>query len=360
MRADRARCSSSRSGLVGVIVDAGVLHETRFRGRIGAAPVEIGWTVRPPAATKRSVLKADITAEVVRCLIAEQFPEWAGLEIRPVPLDGWDNTTFRLGERMSVRLPSHKMYVEQIDKEHRWLPVLAGQLPVPIPRPIAKGRPGCGFPAPWSVYGWIDGQPAAVVGVDDPDRLAGELVAFIAALHRADPTGGPPPGPHSFNRGGPVAAWDAQTRQTIEVLAGEIDAGGALAVWEAALAAEWAGPDVWVHGDITGSNLLLDNGRLCGVIDFGCAAVGDPACDLTAAWTMFGGTSRRRFIRGLGLDDGTWSRARGWALWKALIDIPGRPPDDPGRSGARFGWRWDAPGVVDHVVSDHRSASGSA
>jgi aminoglycoside phosphotransferase (APT) family kinase protein len=302
------------------------------------------------------VRKAETTVDVVSCLISEQFPQWAELDVRPVALDGWDNTTFRLGEDMSVRLPSHKMYVPQIDKEHRWLPVLAAQLPDPIPRPIAKGEPGCGFPAPWSIYSWLKGEPGAVVGVTNYDRLADDLGHFLAALQRADTADGPPPGPHSFNRGGPVSAWDEQTRSTIHQLTDEIDLNGALDVWDAALAAEWRGPAVWVHGDVTGSNLLLCDDRLCGVIDFGCAAVGDPACDLTAAWTMFEGTSRDRFMAALPFDQGTWARARGWALWKALIDIPGRPLDDPGRTGARFGWRWDAPGVIGQVIADFRSA----
>jgi aminoglycoside phosphotransferase (APT) family kinase protein len=305
------------------------------------------------------VRKAEITVEVVSCLIAEQFPQWVDLEVRPVALDGWDNTTFRLGEEMSVRLPSHKMYVPQIDKEHRWLPVLASQLPVPIPRPIAKGAPGCGFPAPWSIYGWLQGEPAAIVGVIDRDRLAEDLGAFLAALQAVDADGGPPPGSHSFNRGGPVSVWDEQTRATIGELGNEIDVDGATEVWEAALAHEWTGPSVWAHGDVTGSNLLLCGDRLCGVIDFGCSAAGDPACDLTPAWTMFEGTSRERFKAMLPLDDGAWARARGWALWKALIAIPGRPADDAGRTGARFGWRWDAHGVIDHVIADHRLSAAN-
>jgi len=300
------------------------------------------------------VRKPDITVDVVSCLIAEQFPQWADLPIRPVALDGWDNTTFRLGNTMSVRLPSHKMYVPQIDKEHRWLPTLARHLPLPIPTPIAKGEPGCGFPAPWSIYGWLEGEPAALVGVRDRDRLADDLASFIRALQRASTEEGPPAGPHSFNRGGPVTAWDEQTRATIDQLVGQIDVEGAVAVWEAATTMAWRGPDVWVHGDVTGSNLLMRDDRLCGVIDFGCSAVGDPACDLTAAWTMFDGSSRCRFVEGVDCDEGTWARARGWALWKALIDIPGKPADDPGRTGARFGWRWDAPGVVDQVITDFR------
>jgi aminoglycoside phosphotransferase (APT) family kinase protein len=305
------------------------------------------------------VRKADISAELVSCLISTQFPQWTGLEIRPVALDGWDNTTFRLGQDKCVRLPSHEMYVPQIDKEHRWLPVLGPQLPFRVPRPIAKGRAGCGFPRPWSIYEWLDGDAAAVVGVADDDRLAEDLGRFLVALQRAHTNGGPASGPHSCNRGGPVSAWDEQTRSIIGTLAGEIDVDGATEVWDAALAAEWEGPDVWVHGDITGSNLLLCDGHLCGVIDFGCAAVGDPACDLTAAWTMFEGTSQERFMSALPLDQGTWARARGWALWKALIDIPGRPLDDPGRTGARFGWRRDAPGVIGQVIADYRPRKGA-
>jgi len=301
------------------------------------------------------VKKGEITVAIVSCLIAEQFPQWAELEIRPVELDGWDNTTFRLGDAMSVRLPSHKRYVPQIDKEHRWLPVLAPQLPLPIPRPIAVGAPGCGFPARWSIYEWLDGEPATTIDVTELDLLADDIASFLVALQRAGTADGPPPGAHSANRGGPVAVWDEQTRTLIDLIGEQVDAEGATTVWDAALATPWSGPDVWVHGDVTGSNLLMRDGRLCGVIDFGCAAVGDPACDLTITWTMFEGESRDRFVRALALDDGTWARARGWALWKALLDVPAQA-NDPGRTGARFGWRWDSLGVIEQVIADHHSA----
>lgn len=302
--------------------------------------------------------KRDITIDVVSCLIAEQFPQWADLPIRPVDLDGWDNATFRLGDDKSVRLPSHEMYVPQIDKEHRWLPVLAPHLPLPIPRPIATGAPGCGFPTAWSIYGWIDGEPAATAGVTDHDRLADDLAAFLLALRGAPTDDGPAPGVHSATRGGPVSAWDDHTRSTIAELGDRIDADGALSVWAAAIApgAAWTGPDVWVHGDVSGSNVVMVDDRLAGVIDFGCAAVGDPACDLTPAWTLFEGPSRRRFVEALPDDDATWARARGWALWKAAIAIPGRPADDPGRAGTRFGWRGSADTIVADVIADHRSA----
>ncbi len=149
-----------------------------------------------------------------------------------------------------------------------------------------------------------------------------------------------------------MSAWDEQTRSAIDQLADEIDVESALKVWDAALAADRRGPAVWVHGDVTGSNLLVLEDRLSGVIDFGCSAVGDPACDLTAAWTMFEGSSRERFMRALPFDAGTWARARGWALWKAVINIPGRPADDPRRTGTLWGWRRDALGVVRQVVAE--------
>jgi aminoglycoside phosphotransferase (APT) family kinase protein len=302
------------------------------------------------------VRKEDITVDVVACLIREQFPDWAGLEIRTVALDGWDNTTFRLGDEMSVRLPSHERYVPQIAKEHRWLPVLAEHLPLPIPTPVATGVPACGFPRAWSIYRWLDGEPAALVGVRDLDRLAVDLGDFLTALHRVPIDDGPAPGPHSFDRGGPVAVWDDATRGAINQLEGRIDTSGALEVWEAAVAAPlWTGPDVWVHGDMMPANLIVRDDRLCGVIDFGCSAIGDPACDLTIAWTTFEGSSRTRFMQSVPVDRGAWARARGWALWKAVVALPTLPEDDPRNDGTRFGWRWTAIGVVDQIITAFRA-----
>jgi stearoyl-CoA desaturase (Delta-9 desaturase) len=95
--------------------------------------------------------KRNITPAVGARLVAAQFPQWADLPVVPVALNGWDNTTFRLGDELCVRLPSADAYVAQVEKEHRWLPVLARQLPLPIPEPVAVGRPGGGFPRPWSL-----------------------------------------------------------------------------------------------------------------------------------------------------------------------------------------------------------------
>lgn len=299
--------------------------------------------------------KDDITAAVVSCLVREQFPQWADLEIRPVDLDGWDNTTFRLGSDMCVRLPSAEPYVAQIDKEHHWLPILASHLRYPIPHAVAKGEPGCGFPRPWSIYGWLHGESAALTPVRDRERLADDLAAFLTTLQQVPATDGPPAGPHSFSRGGPVSVWDAETRAAIEYLGGRIDAHGAREVWDRALASSWTGPDVWVHGDMAPSNFLVSDDQLCGVIDFGCSAVGDPACDLTLAWTVFDGESRRRFMRAVPVDNDTWDRARGWALWKAVVALPALPEDDPRNNGSRYGWHWTALGVVDQLITEFRS-----
>lgn len=299
--------------------------------------------------------KADITPEVVSRLVQSQFPWWAQLPVTPVELDGWDNTTFRLGSTMSVRLPSHDIYVAQIDKEHHWLPRLASHLPLPIPEPLAKGAPTREFPRPWSVYCWHEGATATVDRVGDLATFASDLAAFLTALYGCDTNGGPPAGAHSFNRGGPLLAWDVQTREALDSLNGVIDTTSAAAVWDTALAAEGRNPPVWVHGDVTGANLLVVEGRLSAVIDFGCSAVGDPACDTTIAWTFLSGASRATFTSRLALDEATWARGRGWALWKAIIELPKdvKRPGHAARSARRFGWRCSPAELVSDLIEDH-------
>ena len=295
--------------------------------------------------------KVEITAAVAAALVREQFPKWAELPVVPVDVDGWDNTTFRLGDELSVRLPSADRYVAQVTKEHQWLPVLAPQLPLPIPQPVAKGRPGCGYPRPWSIYRWIDGEPARPEGVADLPAFAANLAGFLVALHSIDARDGPVAGAHSFYRGGPVNTYDAETRDAIDALAGVVDAAAAMRTWEAALAADWAGPARWVHGDMAASNLLVVRGELAAVIDFGCAAVGDPACDLVIAWTLFSGASRDNFVTALDLDDSMWARARGWALWKALITLRTHPADAD-HVARRFGWRVSAAELIEDLIAE--------
>jgi aminoglycoside phosphotransferase (APT) family kinase protein len=246
-----------------------------------------------------------------------------------------------------VRLPSAAGYAEQVAKEQHWLPRLAPLLPLPIPAPLGKGRPGEGYPWPWSIYRWLDGEPASAGGIVDLRRFAVDVAAFLVALQRVDATGGPPAGPHNFHRGGPPGFYATETRQAIVALDGRIDTAAATGVWQAALAATWQGPPVWFHGDIAVGNLLLQQGRLSAVIDFGTSGVGDPACDLAIAWTLFAGDSREAFRAALPLDPGTWARGRGWALWKALIVHAGLPRTNSREAEA-------SRRVIAEVLADHR------
>lgn len=271
--------------------------------------------------------------------------------IEPVSLDGWDNSTYRLGEHLSVRLPNGDSYTPQVEKEHRWLPVLAPQLPLAIPEPVAIGAAAADFPRPWSIRRWIDGEPAATASAAR-HHVAERLGAFLRALHRVDAGKGPAAGPHSFFRGGSLQTYDEETRQAIRSLGGEIDGSAAAAAWENALGSRWRQPRVWVHGDMAPSNLIVRGSELVAVIDFGCSAVGDPACDLVIAWTFFDPSEREHFKSAVRLDDDTWDRARGWAIWKALQVLA---HDLTGRTSAvdavrRFGWRVEANALIEELT----------
>lgn len=278
-------------------------------------------------------LRPHLDAAVVRRLIDVQFPAWSGLPIRSVEHDGWDHRTFRLGDELSVRLPSAEGYSEQVAKEQRWLPRLAPVLPLPIPQPVAEGAPTEEYPLPWSVYRWLPGRPAVLHGDVSRDAALAEAIgAFLVALRTAPTAGAPGPGTHNFFRGAPPEVYGEEALAAFPVL-GERDAARARALWAEATASRWDASPVWFHGDVAPGNLLLDaSGALSAVIDFGTSGVGDPACDLVPAWTMFEGEARSAFVAAVGLDDATWSRARGWALWKAAITVRDRPGDAEARA----------------------------
>lgn len=266
-----------------------------------------------------------IDEHLARRLVDDQFPRWAHLPVVPVAAGGVDNRTFRLGDALTVRMPSAAHYAEQVDKEQRWLPVLAPRLPLPIPAPVARGAPGHGYPYHWSVLRWIDGETARASSIGDLGAFAADVAAFLVALRGIDPAGGPPPGAHNFHRGGPLSTYAGETLAVIDRLDTRIERAAARAVWDEAMAANWSGDPVWFHGDVASGNLLVHDGRLAAVIDFGCSGVGDPACDTVLAWTLLDAPGRAAFRAALGVDAGTWARGRGWALWKALITLP----DDP-------------------------------
>lgn len=260
-------------------------------------------------------------ASLVRRLLAGQFPQWADLAIERVRSAGTDNAIYRVGDDLAVRLPRISWATGQVEREHRWLPTLAPHLPLAIPSPLAMGAPAEGYPWRWSVYRWLEGENATADRLD-LRQAATDLAQFIAALQRIDATGGPRAGVER-SRGVPLAARDAETRAAIAALHDALDTDAATTQWEMALRVPaWPGQGVWLHGDLNEGNLLAQNGRLSAVIDFGAMAVGDPACDLMAAWTLFTVESRAVFRAALPFDDATWSRGRGWALSWALIVLP--------------------------------------
>ncbi|MFF3640263.1 aminoglycoside phosphotransferase family protein [Streptomyces sp. NPDC002564] len=272
-----------------------------------------------------------IDADLVHRLITEQFPQWAELPVSAVPLPGMDNATFRLGDDLSVRLPRHPRWIGQVEREQRWLPWLAPQVPLTVSTPVAAGRPGQGYPFPWSVYRWLEGEAATTEGLADPVRAARELAGFITALQKIDATGGPAPDLSNAFRGERVGtecdslAADSLVRAKIAKLDGIVDTDAVTAVWEAALAAPaWDRAPVWLHGDLATGNLLAVEGQLSAVIDFGTLAVGDPACDLIPTWMFLPAQARDAFREAVALDDATWARARGLALAGSLP-----VPDDP-------------------------------
>lgn len=252
-------------------------------------------------------------------LVAEQFPQWASLPVRPVENGGWDNWTFRLGDHLLLRLPSAGEYALAVEKEHCWLPELTRALPLPIPVPLAKGSPNTAYPFNWSIYGWIEGERPTFDSIVDPLGFASDLANFMAALQSIDASNGPQPGKHNWFRGATQRTYEGQVLSALDRLRGHFDVSAARDLWRQALAAEWDGVDVWFHGDLAQGNLLLRDGRLAAVIDFGTCGVGDPACDLAVAWTLLTGEGRNVLRNRLGVDDATWRRGRGWALWKTLV-----------------------------------------
>jgi aminoglycoside phosphotransferase (APT) family kinase protein len=268
-----------------------------------------------------------VDAETARRLVAEQFPRWSALPVEPVRDPGWDNYTFRLGEELLMRLPSAAEYAWAVEKEQRWLPRLSSHLPVPIPSVRGLGVPGAGYPFHWSVYGWLEGATATRADIADPVELAEQLAEFLVALRGVDAGDGPRPGIHNWYRGATLLTYDATTRRSLDRLSGHLDVDLAAEMWADALAAPWDGEDVWFHGDLAAGNVLLRDGRLAAVIDFGTCGVGDPSCDLAIAWTLLVEPGRQVFRDRLHVDDASWARGRGWALWKTLAELASATAD---------------------------------
>ncbi|MGN9814960.1 aminoglycoside phosphotransferase family protein [Streptomyces sp. SD11] len=260
-----------------------------------------------------------IDAALVRRLVDTQFPQWVDLPLELLDPAGSDHVIYRLGEELSVRLPRHSGAIGQARKEAEWLPRLAPRLPLAVPVPVAVGEPGLGYPWPWAVSRWLDGEVATVDALADSSEAAVELAAFLLALQRFEPEDMCAPAVREDLTVGPPAARDRETRAAIAEVDGAFDGAAMTGLWDAALSAPgWDRPPVWFHGDFHTGNLLTVDGRLNAVIDFGGLGIGDPACDLMVAFTLMSAGPRAAFRAALGVDDATWLRGRGWALATGL------------------------------------------
>jgi aminoglycoside phosphotransferase (APT) family kinase protein len=254
--------------------------------------------------------EVETDCELVRQLLVSQHPQWADLSIERVRSAGTDNAMYRLGDDLAVRLPRIHWAVETVAKEQRWLALLAPHLPLSIPLPVATGEPDDAFPHPWSVVRWLPGELATRDRLDDSLQAARALATFVRALRAIDPTGGP-----QHRRGLPVRLQDHAVRKGVAALRGEVDGDAVIDAWHRALeAADYDGPPVWFHGDLSYLNLLARDGGLCGVIDWGTCGVGDPAIDTIVAWSLLPPDARKVFRDVLDVDDATWERGKGWVL----------------------------------------------
>lgn len=297
--------------------------------------------------------KVEITADLIAGLLRQQHPDLAGLPLTLGAL-GWDNQLWRLGADLAVRLPWATDDADDLLlKEYNLLPGLASRLPLTIPVPKRLGQPSDVFPRSWIVTSWVPGEPADRMPVTDGFAAADALAGFLSALHKPAPSTAPV-GRHG--RGGSLSASADGMTQFLDMATerGLIENSDKVRnVWEdAATASEWNGPATWIHADLHPANVLVKDGRLCGVVDFGDLCAGDPACDLGAAWLLLpDGASDRFYERYVhGADEPMMRRARGWALLKALVCLIIGDDGSHGRPGGKATWGPPALAAIDRLT----------
>ncbi|MFJ4877105.1 phosphotransferase [Streptomyces sp. NPDC088745] len=278
-------------------------------------------------------------ATLVRSLLKEQCPQWADLPLSAGGA-GTDNTLYRLGAGLLVRLPRTAATGRSVQKEHTWLPRLAPRLPRPVPEPVHAGTPTDAFPLPWSLYRWIDGEEAGPDTVGDWAAFGADLAEFVRDLRRTDLMGAMRTGGLRWYRGGGLRACDRWISGCFDDCragtgdadaldadapddgapgsgppdAGPLDFDALERLWRGALALPGSrAPHGWLHGDLKPSNLLVRDGGLHAVVDFGCLSVGLPDAEHAAVWDL-PPRAREAYWNAVDLDDATWARARAWAV----------------------------------------------
>lgn len=263
---------------------------------------------------------------LVRHLLGSQHADLASLPISFVA-SGWDNDIFRLGENLAVRLPRRAAASRLMEGEQRFLKLLRDRLPIAVPAPIRLGAPDCLYPWAWSVTPWFDGVTSDRAPPDPSEAVA--LASFFAALHRT-----PPPGlPRNPFRGVGLQERAAAFARRIGSLAArdEVLPPTLLELWREAAGETIDAAAAWIHGDPHARNILVRDGRIVAVIDWGDMTRGDRASDLAAFWMLFDRDARSAAFAALqDVSAATWLRARGWALLYGVVFLDTGLQDDPG------------------------------
>ncbi|WP_157139797.1 aminoglycoside phosphotransferase family protein [Roseibium aggregatum] len=277
----------------------------------------------------------EIDENTVAKLLHQQFPHLSHLPIEPVRKQGWDNVTFRLGEALSVRLPSNASYAVAVRKEAEALAVLGDHLSAEVPSVVAVGAPSDAFPLPWSIRRWIVGETLESAEDVDQEAFATSLGRVLCELRAIEAGNGPLAGRHSFYRGCHPSVYGDEVQQSLDILEGKVDKARCLDIWQQGMTSAWTDRPVWFHGDVAVGNVIVADNSVKALIDFGCCGIGDPACDFVMAWTYFGDEGRKAFRDACATDKQTWQRARAWALWKALVCLSGLSSPDTDGTQAR-------------------------
>jgi aminoglycoside phosphotransferase (APT) family kinase protein len=278
-----------------------------------------------PASEGTPPPEAHVDERLVRGLLQDQHPDLAEHAVRPVG-SGWDNAIFRLGDRLAVRLPRRRLAAPLIENEQIVLTRLAARLTLPAPVPVRLGRPGRGYPWRWTIAPWLAGEPADRVPVDaDQARV---LADFLRELHVAADSDAPV----SRLRGVPLLERAGAVEDRLGRLVGALGPRGQLlrGLWEHAASTAWSGEPRWLHGDLRPGNVLVDDGAIAGIIDWGDITSGDPATDLAAVWMLIPTRPARRVaLDAYGADEALARRARGWAIFFGITLLDANMLDDP-------------------------------
>ena len=268
-------------------------------------------------------MEMKIDGSIVQNLIAQQFPDLSNLPVIPIKKQGHDNRTFRLGDELSVRLPSKSSYADAVQKEAMALVVLGGQLSVDVPEIVALGEPSNEYPLPWSIRRWLAGTTLEDTQVLDRRSLARTFGALLVELRFIPADINLSAGKHSFYRGCHPSVYGDEVVKSLRKMDAQTKTEHCLEIWQKGTESAWSNSPVWFHGDVAIGNVLMTDDKVSALIDFGTCGVGDPACDFAIAWTYFDAVERQIFRDAIKVDDGTWHRAKAWALWKALVSLTG-------------------------------------